>query len=72
MEPAVFQSVGALGLVLRKVLSVEAAFVYEAEQCGLLILGIQRIGSREKLFGSFTRELAKRTSCPIIVLSRRG
>lgn len=49
-----------------------AATVAAAEQSGLLILGIQRLGPREKLFGSFTREVAKRTSCPIIVISRRG
>lgn len=43
-----------------------------AGQCGLLILGIQRLGPHEKLFGTFTRELARRTTCPIIVISRRG
>ena len=49
-----------------------AAIVSEAEQCGLLILGIQRLGPREKLFGRFTREVVRRTSCPILILSRRG
>ncbi len=49
-----------------------ATIAQQTEQCGLLILGIQRIGPREKLFGSFTRELVKRTTCPIIILSRRG
>lgn len=49
-----------------------AAVAEAAEQCGLLILGIQRLGRREKLFGRFTRELAKRTTCPLIVISRRG
>ncbi len=44
----------------------------QAKECGLLILGIQRLGPREKLFGTFTRELVRRTDCPIIVLSRRG
>ena len=37
----------------------------------LLILGVQRLGPKQKLFGSFTREIAKRTNCPIIVMSRR-
>ena len=37
----------------------------------LMILGIQRIGPKQKLFGSFTRELANRSNCPIIVMSRR-
>ena len=48
------------------------AVVRQAKECGLLILGIRRLGPHEKLFGRFTRELARRTSCPIIVLSRRG
>ena len=38
----------------------------------LVIVGAQRLGRREKLFGSFTRQLARQTSCPIIVMSRRG
>jgi hypothetical protein len=49
-----------------------SATVEAAEDCGLLILGIQRLGPREKLFGHFTREVAKRTTCPIIAISRRG
>lgn len=49
-----------------------SATVEAAENCGLLILGIQRLGPREKLFGQFTREVAKRTTCPIIAISRRG
>jgi APA family basic amino acid/polyamine antiporter len=49
-----------------------SATVEAAENCGLLILGIQRLGPREKLFGHFTREVAKRTTCPIIAISRRG
>lgn len=43
-----------------------------ANRCGVLILGIQRLGPHEKLFGRFTREIAQRTDCPIIVISRRG
>ena len=38
----------------------------------LLILGVQRLGKRQKLFGNFTRQIAKRSSCPIIAISRRG
>ncbi|MFK8111329.1 MAG: amino acid permease [Rubripirellula sp.] len=49
-----------------------AAITAEAESSGLVILGVQRIGPREKLFGSFTRQIAKSTSCPVIVMSRRG
>ena len=43
-----------------------------ARECDLLILGVQRFGRRKKLFGKFTRRIAQRTSCPIIVMSRRG
>jgi APA family basic amino acid/polyamine antiporter len=43
-----------------------------AEKSDLVILGIQRIGPRQKFFGRFTTQLADRTSCPIIVMSRRG
>ena len=43
-----------------------------AEASDLLILGVQRHGRRKKLFGSFSRQLAQHTSCPIIVMSRRG
>ncbi len=43
-----------------------------SEHCGLMILGIRRIGPHEKVFGSFTLELAERISCPIVVLSRQG
>ena len=48
------------------------AVVEQAEDSGLLILGVQRLGPHEKLFGRFTRQLLQRTDCPIIVLSRRG
>ena len=43
-----------------------------AEDFDLLILGVQRHGRRKKLFGGFTRQIAQRTSCPLIVMSRRG
>lgn len=37
----------------------------------LLVLGIQRQGSRRKVFGSMTRELVRATSCPLILISGR-
>jgi APA family basic amino acid/polyamine antiporter len=49
-----------------------AAIAEQAEKCDLMILGIQRIGPRQKFFGSFIVQLADRTSCPIIAMSRRG
>lgn len=43
-----------------------------ANESDLLILGVQRHDRRKKLFGGFTRQIAQRTSCPLIVMSRRG
>lgn len=43
-----------------------------SNQSDLLILGVQRLGRRKKLFGTFTRQIAKHTDCPLIVMSRRG
>lgn len=43
-----------------------------AQECSLVVLGVQRIGRHKKLFGAFTRQIAKQTACPLIVLSRRG
>jgi hypothetical protein len=48
------------------------AIAQRSEQSGLVILGIQRIGPRQKLFGEFTRRIATLSDCPIIVISRRG
>ena len=43
-----------------------------AQQFDLVILGAQRIGRREKVFGSFTRAVAGCTTCPLIIMSGRG
>ena len=47
------------------------AITDRAKASDLLILGSQRIGPKQKLFGTFTREIAKHSDCPIIVMSRR-
>ncbi len=49
-----------------------AAVVERADESGLVILGVQRIGPRQKLFGRFTRQIANQSNCPVIVISRRG
>lgn len=46
--------------------------VAKADESGLVILGVQRIGPRQKLFGRFTRQIANRSKSPVIVISRRG
>ena len=48
-----------------------SAITDRATASDLVILGIQRVGRKQKLFGSFTREIANRSECPIIVMSRR-
>ncbi|SMP51453.1 Amino acid transporter [Neorhodopirellula lusitana] len=44
----------------------------QAGENGLVILGVQRLGRRQKLFGNFTRKIARQTQSPIIIISRRG
>ncbi|TWU17047.1 putative amino acid permease YhdG [Allorhodopirellula heiligendammensis] len=46
--------------------------VDRAGEHGLIVLGVQRLGPRQKLFGDFTRRIARQTQCPIIIISRRG
>lgn len=46
--------------------------VERANESDLLILGVQRHGRHKKLFGDFTRQIARRTTSTIIVMSRRG
>lgn len=43
-----------------------------ARASDLVVLGVQRLGPKQKLFGRFTRSLALATTCPIIVISRKG
>ncbi|MEM9826566.1 MAG: amino acid permease [Planctomycetota bacterium] len=38
----------------------------------LLILGAQRLGPRQKLFGEFVRKVARQVRGPIVIISRRG
>lgn len=48
------------------------ALAEQAKQCDMVMLGVQRIGRHKKVIGRFTRELASKTECPLIVISRRG
>lgn len=48
------------------------AVAKHAAASDLMILGVQRHGRRKKLFGNFTRQIARQTSCPLLVISRRG
>ena len=48
------------------------AVIERAQQFVLVILGVQRLGRRTKLFGSFARQIAQRVACPLVLMSRRG
>lgn len=52
--------------------SPEEEVARRANQSDLVILGVQRLSRRYKLFGRFTRRTAQLTQCPIIVISSRG
>jgi nucleotide-binding universal stress UspA family protein len=43
-----------------------------ADEADLLVLGVQRLDRRQKLFGTFTRQIAQQIDCPLVVMSRRG
>ena len=49
-----------------------ASVVEASQDVGLIVLGVQRIGPKKKLFGRFTRSVARQTDCPLVVISRRG
>lgn len=46
--------------------------VKRAAENDLLILGLQRLGRRRKVFGTTVLEIAQRTSCPLLMISRRN
>ncbi len=52
--------------------SVTEEIVRQSEQCDLLILGLQRLGRRRKVFGSVARGIAAKAQCAIIFISRKG
>ena len=43
-----------------------------AEESDLLVLGLQRLGRRRKLFGQIAFEILQKTDCPTILISHRG
>jgi amino acid transporter/nucleotide-binding universal stress UspA family protein len=49
-----------------------AVVAERSDECDLIVLGVQRLHRRNKLYGGFVREVAQRTSSPIVVISRRG
>ena len=51
---------------------VVAEVVERAATSDLLILGLQRLGRRNKVFGERVLEIARRTDCPLLMISRRS
>ncbi len=50
---------------------IEDELVERASDCELLVLGLRRLGKRRRALGETTLRLARRTSCPMILISRR-
>jgi APA family basic amino acid/polyamine antiporter len=46
--------------------------IAQAASADLVILGLQRVGRRRKLFGQFALQIARRTSCPMLLISSGG
>lgn len=51
---------------------VSGELIRHTSHSDLIILGLQRISRRRKVFGDFTLRIARETTCPIIMISRRG
>jgi nucleotide-binding universal stress UspA family protein len=43
-----------------------------AAECDLLVVGLQRLGRRRKVFGDRVLEIAQKTTCPLLMISRRS
>ena len=62
------------GIVIR--FPVQDFYLLEVEEraddSDLLILGLQRLGRRQKVFGDTVLEIAQRTTVPLLMISRRS
>jgi basic amino acid/polyamine antiporter, APA family len=48
-----------------------SAITASAAESDLLVLGLQRLSRREKVFGKLVLEIADRTTCPLLMISQR-
>mgnify|MGYP001819375992 FL=1 len=62
--------VSTASVILRDDMITEV--VERAAECDLLILGLQRLGRRRKVFGKTVIEIAQKTTCPLVMISRRS
>jgi nucleotide-binding universal stress UspA family protein len=51
---------------------VVAEVVGRAEANDLVVVGLQRLGRRRKVFGALALEIADNTTCPLLMISRRS
>ncbi len=52
--------------------NVTQAITEEAQKHDLVVLGLQRVGKRQRVFGDITQRVAQETDCAIILISRKG
>jgi hypothetical protein len=43
-----------------------------AAESDLMIVGVQRLGRQRKVFGERVLEIARRTDCPLLMISSRS
>jgi APA family basic amino acid/polyamine antiporter len=43
-----------------------------ARETDLIVLGVQRVSRRQKFFGRFALQVARKTTCPLLLICRRG
>ncbi len=51
---------------------VDAQIIDRASQVDLMILGMQRLGKHQKLFGKTALNIARSTTCGLILINRKG
>lgn len=61
---------GQFKVVVVKNNNVSEEIISHAEQCDLMIVGLQRFGRRRKEFGKLPLYIAQQTKCPLLMISR--
>ncbi len=63
---------GKSRIVVAQAANVAEEVARHAAESDLVVLGLQRLGRRQKMFGDVVLRVARDTSCPILMISRRG
>lgn len=69
-EMARDEAPSASQVVMARSDDVVAEIVAQAADSDLLILGLQRLRRRHKVIGEHVIEIARRTTCPLMLISR--